>query len=173
MITYSDEQWRAIPGWEGTYEVSNLGRVRSVDRVVHFSDGRVRRYPATLRAAHTDGFGYLKVTLKGSGRNVRMLVHQAVALAWIGPRPDGLEVCHYDGDKANNRAANLRYDTRAANHADAVRHGTARRPRKLSDEAVAAIRAARGTVPGTELAERYGTSKTHVCNIQRGNRRTL
>lgn len=172
MTFFADENWRPIPGWEGSYEVSDLGRVRSVARTVHFVDGRVRHYPSRLRASHTDGFGYRKVTLKANGRQVRVLVHQAVAAAWIGPRPPGLEVCHGDGDKANNTAHNLRYDTRAANHVDAVRHGTARRPRKLSEDAVEAIRAARGTATGAELAAKYGTSKTHVCNIQRGKRRT-
>lgn len=173
MHSYSDEEWRPVVGWEGFYEVSSLGRVRSVDRTVTFADGRVRRYAAQVRATHTDNFGYQKVTLKRSGENRRALIHQLVAAAFIGPRPDGLEVCHSDGNKTHNHATNLRYDTRAANHADAARHGTLKRPRKLSDADVAAIRALRGAVPQLELARQYGTSKTHVCNIQRGNRRTL
>jgi hypothetical protein len=165
------ERWRAIPGWEGLYEISRTGQVRSVERVVYFADGRVREYAAVERATHKDGFGYQKVTLKGKGRNQRVLIHQAVAAAWVGPRPDGLEVCHNDGNKLNNTVENLRYDTRKANHADAARHGTLKRPRKITDDAVAAIRAARGVVPQLELAKRHGISKTHVCNIQRGNRR--
>lgn len=167
------EEWRAVPGWSGYYEVSNEGRVRSVERTIHFEDGRVRTYRSQLRATHLDGFGYQKLTLKRAGKCSRILVHQIVAAAWIGPRPVGLEVCHNDGNKTNNNLNNLRYDTRAANHADSVRHGTAARPRKLTDEQVADIRAARGSVMQAELARRHNTSKTHVCNIQRGNRRTL
>ena len=167
------EDWRAVPTWEGLYEVSSLGRVRSVERLVKFSDGRVRRFPAIVRSAHVDGFGYRKLTLKQTVRQERVLVHHLVAAAWLGARPSGFEVCHTDGNKTNNAVGNLRYDTRASNRADSVRHGTSIRPsmRKLTDPQVAAIRAARGLVPLAELAERYGTSKTHVCNIQRGNRR--
>lgn len=167
------EEWRPIPGWEKHYEISSLGRVRSLTREITFADGRVRVFPGAVRALHQDGWGYMKVTLKGDGRQARALVHHLVALAWLGPRPDTLEVCHGDGVKTNNRPGNLRYDTRKANAADSVRHGTARRPRKLSDAAVAFIRAARGVVSGVALAEMCGTSKAHVCNIQRGNRRTL
>ncbi len=167
------EDWRAIPGWDGFYEVSATGRVRSVERTVRFSDGRLRSYPAKERATHTDGFGYRKVTLKRQGVNQRALVHHLVALAWIGPRPPGLDVCHWDGDKTNNGLQNLRYDTRSANHADAVRHGTAKRKRKYSDQDVEEVRALRGFFPLGDVAEAYGMSKTHVCNVQRGNRRTL
>lgn len=167
------EFWRAIPGWEGLYEINRVGCVRSVERIVEFADGRVRRYPSSARATHKDGFGYEKVTLKSKGRQQRVLIHQAVAATWIGPRPAGLEVCHNDGNKLNNAVENLRYDTRKANHADAARHGTLKRPRKLADEAVEEIRRLRGVVPQAELAARFSTSKTHVCNIQRGNRRTL
>lgn len=167
------EEWRAIPGWAGYYEVSNLGNVRSVERVVHFVDGRVRQFPSTLRATHTDNFGYRKVTLKRVGKEARVLIHQAVAAAWIGPRPAGLEVCHNDGDKTNNRRENLRYDTRSANHADSVRHGTAKRKRKLTDDEVNEIRLLRGAATCKMIADMFGTSPAHVCNIQRGNRRTL
>lgn len=167
------EEWRAIPGWAGYYEVSGLGRVRSVERFVHFSDGRVRRYDAKLRATHVDGFGYHKVTLKRSGKQDRVLVHQVVAAAWIGPRPPGLDICHYDGDKTNNRHENLRYDTRSANHADSVRHGTACRKRKLPDDVVEEIRLLRGAATCRVIAEMFDTSPAHVCNIQRGARRTL
>jgi hypothetical protein len=169
------EEWRAVPGWEGYYEVSNKGRVRSVERVIEFEDGRVRRFPVVVRSTHTDGFGYFKLTLKRAKRQERILVHQAVAAAWLGPRPVGFDVCHNDGNKTNNAVENLRYDTRAANRADSVRHGTAIRPsmRKLTDEQVAAIRAARGKVTARQLAEMYGTSPAHVCNIQRGNRRAV
>lgn len=171
MHFYADEQWRPVVGWEGLYEVSTLGRVRSVDRVVRFSDGRTRRYAAQLRATHTDGFGYRKVTLKRAGKSQRVLVHQAVAAAWIGPRPTGSEVCHNNGRRTDNRAANLRYGTRAENAADSIKHGTHRRARKITDEEVAEIRRLRGHVQCRVVAEMFNTSPAHVCNIQRGNRR--
>ena len=165
------EEWRAIPGWGGYYEVSNLGQVRSVARVVRFVDGRARFYSAQPRRTHVDGFGYQKVTLKRPGLNQRVLVHQAVAAAWIGPRPAGMEVCHNNGQRTDNRADNLRYGTRAENTADSIKHGTHRRPRKLTDEQIADIRAQRGHMTGRALAAKHGTSPAHVCNVQRGHRR--
>ena len=165
------EQWKPIPGWEGVYEVSDCGRVRSVPRVVHFSDGRVRHYVGSMRKRYADEFGYLKVTLKAGPRSERLHVHVLVAAAWIGPRPEGLLVLHSDGNHLNNWWENLRYGTHADNMADTIAHGHLNPPRKLSDAAVAAIRALRGKAPQDKVALLYGTSKTHVCNIQRGNRR--
>lgn len=167
------EKWKAIPGWEGLYEASSSGRIRTVARVVCFSDGRVRSYAKRLRKLHVDGSGYWKVTLKGNGRNARCLVHQLVAAAWLGPRPEGREVCHNNGDRSDSRARNLRYGTRKENAEDSRRHGTSARPRKLSEKVVKLIREARGLVPQAVLAARHGTSKSHVCNIQLGKRRTL
>jgi DNA-binding transcriptional regulator YiaG len=167
----SMEQWKPIHSWEGVYEVSDCGRVRSVVRTVRFSDGRVREFPSRVRATYTDDFGYLKVTLKRADRNERTHVHVLVALAWHGPRPDGLQVCHGDGNHLNNVRENLRYDTPAGNGKDTTKHGRRNPRRKLTDEQVVAIRAARGTMSQDHLAGLYNTSKTHVCNIQRGNRR--
>ena len=166
--------WKSVVGWETSHEVSDDGRARSVTRTLTLSDGRVRTFPSCELAQYADGFGYRKVTLKAQGKTpLRVHVHVLVAAAWYGPRPPGAHVCHSDGDHLNNTPENLRYDTPAGNNRDTKKHGRLRPKRKLSDEAVAAIRAARGTTPGAELAERYGTSKAHVCNIQRGNRRTL
>ena len=167
------DEWRGVPNWEGCYEVSSAGCVRSVEREVAFSDGRVRRFPSVVRATYPDTFGYAKVTLKQGARQERVLIHHLVAAAWHGPRPAGMVVCHGDGNRTNNSAANLRYDTTAGNRADSVSHGTAIRPtmRKFTDEQVAAIRDLRGRLPLAGVATQFGVSKTHVCNIQLGNRR--
>lgn len=167
------EDWRAVVGWEGRYEVSDKGRVRSVERTAHFSDGRVRVFPSVMRATHVDTFGYEKLTLKRPGCQERVPVHHLVAAAWIGPRPPGWQVCHADGNCTNNGVGNLRYDTAAGNRADSIRHGTSARPsmRKFSDEDIAGVRALQGKATLAEVAEIFGISKTHVCNIQRGNRR--
>lgn len=165
------EQWKPIPSWEGVYEVSDCGRVRSMARVVHFADGRVRQYPERVRATYTDEFGYLKVTLKAGKRNERLHIHVLVAAAWIGKRPEGMVVCHSDGNHLNNWWENLRYGTYADNTADTKAHGRFNPAKRLTDAEVTAIRALRGKAPQVEVALLYGTSKTHVCNIQRGNRR--
>lgn len=105
------EEWRPAPGFPD-YEVSNLGRVLS----------RRRRQPRILRAA-TTGKGYLQVTLfsDSGARNVQ--VHALVLSAFVGPRPDGQEIRHLDGDSTSNRLDNLAYGTHAENMRDRVAHG--------------------------------------------------
>jgi|SRR6267378_983651 len=171
------EHWKPIPRYVGWYEVSNAGRVRSVDRWINFSDGRRRFYRGQLRALYEDWFGYKKVTLQKNGNNKRAHVHHLVALAFIGPRPRGADICHSDGDHLNNVPSNLRYDTRKANHGDTIKHG--RQPRgessyaaKLTNRKVLAIRRLRGKVTGRELALRFGTSPVNICNIQKRRRWT-
>lgn len=116
------EEWRPVLGYEGLYEVSALGRVRSLDRTVVDSIGRRFRRQGRVLSTNFARSEYPKVELvSADGSGVTRRVHAIVAEAFHGPRPDGLEVCHEDGDPHNNRATNLRYDTRLANEHDKVR----------------------------------------------------
>lgn len=172
----NDVEWRAIPGYEGTYEVSDSGIVRSLDRTVHFRDGRVRRYVGQMLAQYEDDFGYKKSTLKLSGVSYRAHIHILVALAFIGPPPaPGLHVCHGDGNHQNNSPTNLRYDTVQGNSDDMVLHGTRLHGEragssKLKEADALAIRALRGKATCRELAAQFGTSPANVCNIQKRRR---
>jgi hypothetical protein len=71
-----------------------------------------------------DREGRLTVTLCANGVRRHFMVHQLVALTFIGPQPQGLECCHGNGDKQDNKLGNLRYDTPSSNKRDQVRHGT-------------------------------------------------
>lgn len=103
------EEWRPIVGFPG-YEVSDLGGVR------HGGHVPIR---------DTSGNGYPRVWLIGSnGRGVRRPVHQVVTEAFHGPRPAGQEVRHRNGDRRDNRAANLSWSSHRHNMADLLRHGT-------------------------------------------------
>lgn len=119
------EEWRAVVGYEGRYEVSNLGRVRSLDRLVRGGKGGLRPVKGRVLKPMAGQYGHLSVDLCKGGRRIRRMsrVHRLVLESFVGPCPDGMEVCHYDGDPANNRIENLRYDTRSANMFDRVRHG--------------------------------------------------
>ena len=119
------ERWKPVTGYEGIYEVSNHGRVRSVDRTITCSDGRVRRHKGkSLSTPLMQQGGYPHVCFYIQGKSKVHAVHPLVAEAFIGPRPEGMEVCHYDGNPANNHVDNLRYDTPSENAFDKVRHGT-------------------------------------------------
>ena len=113
------EQWRPIPG-HPSYEVSSEGRVRSVDRWVEQVsrwDGSIyRRFlrGRILKQAPNRG-GYL--CMVPSPVRGGIMVHTLVALAFLGPRPDGLQIIHKDETKTNNAACNLKYGTKGENMA--------------------------------------------------------
>ena len=117
------EQWRDIPGHPG-HQVSNHGRVRSLDRTITRSDGQARRLKGRAMRATLNQHGYPFVDLRNQGKRRVRKVHSLVAEAFIGPRPDSMDVCHNDGNPANNHVDNLRYGTHSENMLDKVRHGT-------------------------------------------------
>lgn len=110
------EEWRPIEGYEGLYEVSNTGQVRSLDRYDErncFREGRILKL-------YTRKGGYLFVQLHLNGKGKNYLVHRLVAIAFI-PNPDNLpEVNHLDEDKTNNRVENLEFCDRKYN----INYGT-------------------------------------------------
>lgn len=124
------ETWLPIPGYEGSYEVSDHGRVRSLDRVAVALDGRHisiwGREMALCPGGNTETAMRWCVTLYRNGHGSNHLVHQLVLTAFVGPRPPGMLGCHNDGDGLNNVLSNLRWDTPAANMADMIEHGTNR-----------------------------------------------
>lgn len=71
-----------------------------------------------------DSRGYRRVSIRLDGKSLTRTVHTLIALTYLGPRPDGLEICHNDGDPMNNSAHNLRYDTHSSNMLDKAKHGT-------------------------------------------------
>ena len=166
------EMWLQIEDYPG-YEVASTGRVRSVDRQVTTGSG-IRRYAGKIIAPTRNQHGHLKVALRSSQGKVYRYVHSLVAEAFIGPRPQGMEVAHADGHPVNNNLANLRYATPAENAADKVGHGTAlnrgRHPRaRLGEAEVSAIRQAlRDGKTQRAVAEEHGVSRTTVSAIATG-----
>lgn len=118
------EEWRDIPGYEGYYQASNIGGVRSLDRVVESRPGVFRKAPGKIMHSKINKNGYKRFALARDGKYKYFGAHVLVALCFIGPRPAGLNVCHNDGKGSNNAAENLRYDTQSSNILDSVKHGT-------------------------------------------------
>ena len=112
------EQWKPVAGYEGYYEVSDFGNVRSLDREVSQRNGRAKKLKGRkLSLAIGNGNGnYLSVMLSKDGIHKRPLVHRLVAQAFI-PNPHGCrEVNHKDRNTRNNRADNLEWCTRQYNN---------------------------------------------------------
>lgn len=128
--------WRDIPGYEGLYQVSALGRVRSLDHVTFKKStrgttfdfrtkGRLLRQYHHQTTYHKSGYWY--VTLCKNGVRKNFFVHQLVLLTFVGPCPVGMLCCHENDNGKDNRLSNVRWDTQKNNHKDSVRNGTAAR----------------------------------------------
>ena len=120
------EEWRPVPEYEGLYEVSDQGQVRSVDRMVIYSDRRQRWYPGVMLRPAPSGkvVPHLCVALSVNGRPKTRQVHQLVMEAFVGPCPEGQQVRHGPGGSLDNRLVNLCYGTPKENTADRERDGT-------------------------------------------------
>lgn len=112
------EIWKDVVGYEGLYQVSNLGRVRSLD--THDRLGRLRR--GRVLKDSNNGTGYRMVNLKHDGKQRMRTVHRLVMETFV-PNNDDLEINHIDGDKSNNTLVNLEWCTRSENVTHAVKLG--------------------------------------------------
>jgi hypothetical protein len=173
----TQEEWRPI-GWAPGYEVSNMGRVRSLDRVVNV---RANISDIKQRPAHTKrrkgrvlslGIGrYASATVGGKPS----LVHRLVAEAFIGPCPPGHVVCHGLGGPLDNRLENISYGTHSENNgANRLRDGTLPRGErsgmsKLTEEQVIEIK--RRSLAGesrASLGREFGVRAENISHIALG-----
>jgi hypothetical protein len=102
------EKWRAVPGFEGLYAVSDQGRVKRLAREIAMTNGR-RRISERQLARNPGSFGHWVVILSNGNTRTIMRIADLVMLAFEGPAPAGMEALHKDGDRANNRIDNLIY----------------------------------------------------------------
>ncbi|QMV33390.1 hypothetical protein F1_00027 [Ralstonia phage Heva] len=165
-----NEQWKPVPGYEGLYEVSSAGHVRSLTRHGY----RNRRGGVCAGIAlerFTDNTGYWYVNLSRGGKARKRAVHIMVLEAFVGAAPDGMEACHGDGDRKNAALFNLRWDTRKANAADKEIHGTVprgeRSPRAKITEAIAREILA-STETSVALGRRIGIASSTVRAVRLG-----
>ena len=166
-----EEIWKDIPGYEGRYQASTLGNIRSVDRIVYAQykrTGKTVKKQLKGRLLKPGRFcpcGHLSVVL-GHGANGSS-VHQLVMLTFVGAAPKNQEVRHKNGDPTDNRLANLEYGTRTENILDVFWQG--KKWRKLDIEDVEQIRFGLCCgIPGKELAQMYQVSPTTISSIKRG-----
>ena len=167
------EEWRPVAEAETTYAVSDLGRVRSEERVVVGRDGRRRPFHRKLLRTR-DARGYEQVLLWVHGRVIGRLVHRLVVAAFVGEIPRGLTVNHIDGVKWNNRRSNLELVTPKENCAHAIatglmprgdRTGTAR---LTNDAAVEIVRRHAAGERSMDLAAEFGIARCTVAHLISG-----
>lgn len=153
--------WVAVAGFEGRYEVSDLGRVRSL-----MMNGKRREL---ILAPRPTKRGYLRVTL---GRRRDVYIHRLVAAAFIGCCPEDHAVNHKDADKTNNAASNLEYVTPKTNSQHAVAMGLMQGSRmgssRLNEDAVGIIKAMLSDFGQYELAAIFRVTQGTISCIARG-----
>jgi hypothetical protein len=163
-----EEEWRPVVGFEGYYEVSNMGSVKRTKPGRGIRVGRILKQKANKR-------GYPVVQLWKDNHGHGQATHCVVARAFLGPAPDGAEVNHKDGNKTNPVLSNLEYVTRSGNITHAYRvglrvSGASHNWAKLTESQVKEIRSLH--VPGEygcrRLARRFGVSKNTIQLILNG-----
>jgi hypothetical protein len=164
-MTYNHEEWKPVVGFEDRYKVSIDGTILSFQPCSRFKAPRIKK-------PRLGEYGYYSVALWRDGIGMGKLVHCLVAEAFIGPKPNGMQVNHIDGIKTNNSVLNLEYITPLQNSRHAVsiglmpcgeRAGAA----KLTEEKVRSIREAEGRLSQVKIAVQHGISPTAVWKIQR------
>lgn len=162
------ERWLPVPGYEGHYEVSDLGRVRALPRrTLHvssrFPNGRWHTLKGGLRklSCIDPGYLYLNLRLPEGGKALRS-VHSLVLEAFVGPRPEGMVTRHLNGDRTDARLENLTYGTPSENMYDRRAHGT--------DHNAAKTHCIRGHefTPENTLEHRPGQRGCRACSNERG-----
>lgn len=156
------EEWRAVPGFP-TYSVSDHGRVRG-------PRGWVLKQAINYRNE------YRYVSLWAGGKQTSWNVHRIVLTSFVGPRPDGMDGSHLNGNKADNSLANLQWESKSANMRRQTDHGTRRDQRgelnsmsKLTDDDVRGIRELLSSgITQAVVAAQYGVSGSLVGQIHVG-----
>lgn len=156
------EIWRDIAGYDGFYQVSNFGRVKSFwHKTLRITKGTV------------DIRGYLRVGLYRNGKSKYAYVHRLVALAFIDNPENKPQVNHINGDKSDNRVENLEWCTPSENHYHAVAWGLRKSGEnnsraKLTNEQARYVRDNPDGLTQWELADKFGVSKAAISQIERG-----
>lgn len=119
-MNQSTEMWKPVVGYEGIYEVSDLGNVRGVDRI----DAAGRRWKGRPLSPKMHSGGYFCVNLSKNAQRSMKFVHRLVLEAFVGPCLEGRESLHGPTGQTDNRLVNLRWGTHGENLSDRIAHGT-------------------------------------------------
>jgi len=164
------EEWRDIKDYEGRYQVSNMGRVKSLERTVIDKIGRKHSQKERILKPGTDNFGYFRVVLyKGSGKKKTLKVHRLVCEAFHENSKNKPEVNHINEDKLDNRACNLEWVTTKEN----CNHGThnARMAKTLSKQVGQYTRDGiliKVWQSAMEVQRQLGFAQSSICNVALG-----
>jgi hypothetical protein len=173
MMADNKEEWKDIPGYEGYYQASNMGRIRSVNRYVQKKDGKMMFCKSTiLKTFNSTYCKYQSVQFSKDNIPRKFLLHRLIAATYYGKLPPNMEVNHKNGNTLDNRVVNLEVVTHQENIDHSVStglkndYGEKHVNAKLTNKQAEEIRMAhRRGVMQVDLAEAYGVHKQTICNI--------
>lgn len=170
------EIWRDIPGFEGSYQVSSLGRVKSLARTIARVGGKGDMHlKEKFLKVHPNSDNYPIVGMNLNGKRFSDAVHRLVLLAFVGPRPPGMEARHLNGKRGDPRLINLEYGTPKQNASDKREHGTLAcgsrsGMSKLTSEQVEEIRDLLSEgYSQSAVAAKFGVTQPAICHINTGH----
>lgn len=167
-----EEVWKDIPGYEGLYQASNKGLIRSLDKDV-WNGHAYYRVPGRIMRPKIKNSGYKELVLRKNNKAKSITLHRLICITFNGDRRDeGLIVCHKDGDPLNNSAENLYWATHKQNTQDMIDHGNSTfgkkaRHVKLTEKEVLEI--FHSTETQKALAEKYNVTRGAIGDIKRGD----
>lgn len=168
--TTVEETWAQIKGFEGIYEVSTLGRIRSLDRPQRVRGNGISLQKGQILKQWKQG-NYMYCDLRKPCIKQKARVHVVVLETFVCPRPEGMIACHNNGDSSDNRLCNLRWGTHEDNAKDKILHGTHQYgescPKSKLTEAQA-IAILESTKTYAETAKEFGVCKSTVTHIKTG-----
>lgn len=169
--------WKDVVGYEGYYKVSNLGRVKSLDRITKRNSNTVRKIKGKMLKPFTPKNNYKRYSLCKGSYIKNITSHRLVLDAFIGINPGGMQGSHMDGNPLNNNANNLRWESCSDNNLRKKDHGTNNDGEsnclsKLTNNKVLEIRKiySRGNITYREIAGMFNITKPNVGYIV--NRKT-
>lgn len=174
----NEETWLPVPSFEGLYEASSFGRVKSIERILVNSVGIAAKRKSVVLKGTVGNYGekqmYENVVLYRDGGRYRKGVHQIICETFEGPRPPGALVRHMDGNGFNNIPANVRWGTHKENIADQFRLGERgvgelSSHSKLTNADVRHIkRLIANGATNAAIGRQFNTTRTNISSIAHG-----
>lgn len=168
QLDKNKEIWKDIDGYQGLYQISNLGNVKSLKR----KGSRIERILKPYRSKH----GYLNVILRINNINKNYQVHRLVMESFVDNPEKKLTVNHLDGIKSNNNLSNLEWNTYSENLKHAFNIGLnsnvgIKNPRsKLNEKQVRIIRSIGNKMKQIDISDFFGVGRVAICNILNNKR---
>ena len=169
LIDSQNEEWRDVPGYEGIYAASNLGRIKRLTSMTRAKAGDVLK-------PYLGNNGYWMIGLRHGKKRKKFTVHRLIMLTFVSIPFVNAEVNHINGDKLDNRLSNLEW----VKHSDNIKHsyvlgrkissapGENNAWHKLTDKTVIEIRAlAEKGVKHSEIARLFNVSQTCILSVVR------